>query len=55
MANVDVDGGVCVAPSLSEVHNDLLCLLDVKVLVVVCTPCGQVLDLIPVGRLVLSD
>ena len=53
-SSVDVDGGVCVAPSSPEVHNDLFGVLGVKVQVV-STPRGQVLDLIPVGRLVIPS
>lgn len=36
--SVDVDRGVCMAPSSPEVHNDLLCLLGVKSQVVSSFP-----------------
>ena len=40
------------APSSAEVHS-ILGLMGVKGQVVVGTPHGQVLDLVPVGRLVI--
>ena len=49
---VDTDGGVC-ATFLPEVHNELFGLLGVESQVVVGAPLRQVLDLFPVGQLML--
>ena len=53
-SSIDVDGDVCMAPSLTEVHDNLLGLLGVKRQIVVGTPHSQVLNLIPVRRLVVT-
>lgn len=46
---------MCVAPSSPEVPNDLLGLLGANGRAVVSIPRGHVLDLIPVGHLVISS
>lgn len=43
------------APILLGVHDDLVGFLGVKRQVAVGPPCSQVLNLIPVGRLIASE
>ena len=50
---VNVDGVMPASFLLPEVHNELLCLAGVKEQVIVSTPCGQGLYLLPVGSLVV--
>src|SRR4029434_4217821 len=50
---VDTDGGVCATFGLPEVHNELFDLLGVESQFVVGAPLRQVLDLFPVGQLML--
>ena len=50
---VDKDGGVRTSSSLPEVHDELFGLLGVECQVVISTPRHQVLNLIPVGRLIV--
>ena len=50
---VDTDRGVCATFGPPEVHNELFCLFCVESQVVVGTPLCQVLDLFPVGRLIV--
>ena len=50
---VDTDGGVCATFGPPEVHNELFGLLGVEGQVVVGAQLRQMLDLFPVGRLII--
>ena len=51
--SLDLDGSVCVSIGSPEVHDDLLGLLCVYGQVVISAPGCQVLDLLPVGCLIV--
>ena len=51
--SIDVDGVVRASRLLPEVHDELLCYSGVEEQVIFGAPCGQVLDLLPIGSLII--